>query len=91
MELFNPCLSFSQIDGLYVYKLTEGNAMLIQSIAAKRKGQIETKCWWLDYNEDLGWNRLGFHQSEMQSVSVDRKVWRFNLELPTPQPSRKSR
>ena len=44
MELFNPCLSFSQIDGLYVYKLTEGNAMLIQSIAAKRKGQIETKC-----------------------------------------------
>ena len=36
---------------------------------------------WLDYIKDLGWNRLGLHPSEMQSVLVGRKVWRLNLEL----------
>ena len=40
---------------------------------------------------DLGWNRLGFHPSEMMDVVEDREVWRFNLELLPPQPSRKSR
>ena len=29
----------------------------------------------------LAGTRLGFHPSEMQSVMVDREVWRFNLEL----------
>ena len=43
---------------------------------------------WLDDDEDLGWNCLGL--SEMQSVLVDREVWRLNLELLPPQPSRKS-
>ena len=36
---------------------------------------------WLDHIEDLGWNRLGHHLSEMQSVLVDREVWQLNLEL----------
>ena len=30
---------------------------------------------WLNYIEDLGWNRLGLHPSEMQFVLVDREVW----------------
>ena len=29
---------------------------------------------WLDFTEDLCWNRLGFHSSEMQSVLEDREV-----------------
>ena len=50
-------------------------------------GRPQTR--WLDYIENLGWNRLGLYPSEMQSVLIYRDVWRLNLELP-PQPSRKS-
>ena len=42
-------------------------------------GRRRTK--WLDYIEDHGWNRLGLYRSEIQSVLVDRELWRFNLEL----------
>ena len=45
---------------------------------------------WSDYIVDLGWNRLGLHQSEMMEVMEDREVWRFNLEQLPPQPCRKS-
>ena len=45
---------------------------------------------WTDYIEDLGWNRLGLRPSEMMEVMEDREVWRLNLELLPPQPSRKS-
>ena len=45
---------------------------------------------WLDYIEDLGWNRLGLRQSKMQSVLVDREMWWLNMELLSPKPSRKS-
>ena len=45
---------------------------------------------WTNYIEDLGWNRLGLHPSEMMDVMEDREVWRLNLELLPPQPSRKS-
>ena len=43
-----------------------------------------------DYIKDLGWNRLGLRPSEMMEVMEDREVWRLNLELLPPQPSRKS-
>ena len=43
-----------------------------------------------NYIEDLGWNRLGLRPSEMMEVMEDREVWRLNLELLPPQPSRKS-
>ena len=43
-----------------------------------------------DYIKNLGWNRLRLHPSEMQSVLVDQEMWRLNLELLLPQPSRKS-
>ena len=36
---------------------------------------------WTDYIEDLGWNRLELHPSEMMEVIEDREVWRLNLEL----------
>ena len=45
---------------------------------------------WTDYIKDLGWNRLGLYPSEMMEVMEDREVWRLNLELLPPQPSRKS-
>ena len=32
----------------------------------------------------------GLHPSEMINVMEDRKIWRFNLKLLPPQPSRKS-
>ena len=45
---------------------------------------------WLHDIEDLGWNRLGLHPSEMQSALADREVRQVNLELLPSQPSRKS-
>ena len=45
---------------------------------------------WLNYIEGLGWNRLGLSLSEMKEVVEDRDVWRLNLELLPPRPSRKS-
>ena len=36
---------------------------------------------WLDYIEDLGWNRLELHPNKLPSVLVDREKWRLNLEL----------
>ena len=45
---------------------------------------------WTNYIEDLGWNRVGLHPSEKMKVMENRKVWRLNLELLPPQPSRKS-
>jgi len=43
---------------------------------------------WQDYIEDLGWNHLGLQPSEMLAAVADRDVWRLNLELLPPQPSR---
>jgi len=43
---------------------------------------------WQDYIEDLRWNRLGLQPSEMLEVVANRDVWRLNLELLPPQPSR---
>ena len=48
------------------------------------------KTIWTNRIEDLGWNRLGLHPSEMMDVIEDGEVWRLNLELLPPQPSRKS-
>ena len=38
----------------------------------------------------LDGNSLGLHASEMMEVMEDREVWRLNLELLPPQPSRKA-
>ena len=58
-------------------------------VSGKRSvGKPRTR--WLNYIEDLGWNRFGLYPSEMLSMLVDREVWRLNLELPPPQPSEKS-
>ena len=65
-----------------------------QALLAKANGRRPVgwpRTRWTDYNEDLGWNRLGLHPSEMMEVMEDREVWRLNLELLPPQPSRKSR
>jgi len=60
---------------------------LLAKVKAKRLvGRPQTR--WEDYIEDLGWNRLGLQLSEMLEVVADRDVWRLNLELLPPQPSR---
>ena len=43
-----------------------------------------------NYIENLGWNCLGLQPIEMMDVMEDREVWRLNLKLLPPQPSRKS-
>ena len=64
-----------------------------QALLAKSNGRrpaARPRTRWTDYIEDLGWNRLGLHPSEMMEVMEEREVWRLNLELLPPQPSRKS-
>ena len=65
-----------------------------QALLAKAKGRRlvgRSTTRWTNYIEDeLGWNRLGLHPSEMMEVMEDREVWRLNLELLPPQPTRKS-
>ena len=57
-----------------------------QSKWEKSSSKPRTK--WTNYIEDLEWNRLVLHPSEMMDVIEDREVWRLNLELLPPQPSR---
>ena len=54
--------------------------ILYGELCGKRRVE-RSRTRWLDYIKDLGWNRLGFSLSEMQSVLVNREVWRLNLEL----------
>ena len=64
-----------------------------QALLAKANGRRpvgQPRARWNNYIEDLGWNRSGFHPSEMMEVMEDHEVSRLNFELLPPQPSRKS-
>ena len=53
-----------------------------QALLAKANGRSpdgRPRTRWIDYIEDLGWNRLGLHPSEMMDVIEDRELWRLNL------------
>ena len=63
-------------------------ALLTKANGRRPVGRPRTR--WTDYIEDLGWNSLGLHSSEMMEVMKDREVWRLNFELLPLQPSRKS-
>ena len=63
-------------------------ALLAKANGRRPVGQPRTR--WTNYIEDLGWNRLGLRPSKMMDVMEDREVWRLNLKLLPPQPSRKS-
>ena len=63
-------------------------ALLAKANGRRPVGRPRTR--WTDYIEDLGWNRLGPHPSKRMKVMEDGEVWRLNLELLPPQPSRKS-
>ena len=63
-------------------------ALLAKANGRRPVGRPRTR--WTDYIEDVGWNRLELHPSEMMEVMEDRDVWRFNFELLPPQPSRKA-
>ena len=68
---------------------TASKQTLDAEVSGKRPvGRPRTR--WPDCIEDLGWNRLGFPPSEMQSVLVNREVWRLNLKLVPAKPSRKN-
>ena len=62
-----------------------------QSLLAEAKGKRplgRPRTRWLDQVEGLAWNRLGLQPNEVQEVVKDREVWRLNLELLPPRPSR---
>jgi len=60
---------------------------LLAKVKRKRLvGQPRTR--WQDYIKELGWNCLGLQPSELLAVVADHDVWRLNLELLPPQPSR---
>ena len=63
-------------------------ALLAKANGKRLVGRPRTR--WTDYIEDLGWNRLGLRPSEMMEGMEHREVWRLNLDLLPPQPSRKS-
>ena len=63
-------------------------ALLAKANGRRPIGRPRTR--WTNYIEDPGWNRLGLRPSEMMEMIEDREVWRFNLELLPPQPSRKN-
>ena len=63
-------------------------ALLAKANGRRPVGRPVTR--WTDYIEDLGRNRLVLHQSERMDVMEYREMWRLNLELLPPHPSRKS-
>ena len=63
---------------------------LLSKANGRRPGE-RPRTAWTDYNEDLGWNCLGLHPSEMIDVMEGCEVWRFNFELQPPQPEVESR
>ena len=63
-------------------------ALLAKANGKRSVGRPTTR--WTNHIEDLGWNSLGLHPSEMINVMEDREVWRLNLEQLPQQPSRKS-
>ena len=63
-----------------------------QALLAKANGRRPVRrprTRWTNYIKDFGWNRLGLYPSEMIKMMEDREVWRLNIELLPPQPSRK--
>ena len=61
-----------------------------QTLLAKVNGKTLVKTRWINYIEDLEWNRLVLHLSEMMEVMENCEVWRLNLKLLSLQSSRKS-
>ena len=63
-------------------------ALLAKANGRRPVGRPRTK--WIDYIEDLEWNRLGLLPNEMMEVMDDRDVRRLNLELLPPHPHGKA-
>ena len=54
-------------------------ALLAKANGRRPVGRRRTR--WTNYIEDLGWNRLGLHPSDVMEVMEDCEVWRLNFEL----------
>ena len=81
------------LDGLAMSSRMPQERLLKQGLLAKANGRRPVgrpRTRWIDYIEDLGWNRLVLHPSKMMEVMEDSEVWWLNLKLLPPQPSRKS-
>ena len=87
IETFQP-RCFGHVNRMPQERLPK-QALLAKANSRRPVGQLRTR--WTNGFEDLGWNRLGLYPSEMMDVMEDREVWRLNLQLLPPQPSRKSR
>ena len=55
--------------------------VLLASKANGKRPVGRPRTRWSNYVEDLGWNLLELHPSEMVEVMKDREVWRLNLAL----------
>ena len=64
-------------------------ALLAKANGGRPVGRPRTT--WINYIEDLGWNRLGLNPSEMMDEMEDRKLRWLDLKLLPLQPLRKSR
>ena len=93
INFFRVKAIFTGLFALVTYSDRPQERLPKQALHAKANGRRPVgrpRTRWTDYIEDLGWNRLGLRPSEMMEVVEDREVWRLNLELLPPQPSRKS-
>ena len=62
---------FGQVSRMPQERLPK-QALLAKANGKRPVGRPRTR--WTDYIEDLGWNRLGLHPSEMMEVMEDREV-----------------
>ena len=63
-------------------------ALLAKANGKRPVGRPRTRC--TNHTEDLEWNRLELHPSEMMDMMEDREMWWLNLDLLSPKPSRKA-
>ena len=54
-------------------------ALLANANGRRPVGRLRTR--WINYNKDLGWNRLELYPGRLMDVMEDREGWRVNLEL----------
>ena len=69
---------FGHLRRMHQEKLPK-QALLAKANGRKLVGWPRTR--WINYIEDLRWNCLGLHPSEIMDVMEDREVWQLNLEL----------
>ena len=83
----SPLKWFRHVSRIHQERLSQ-QAFLAKANGRRPIGRPRTK--WTNYIENFGYNRLRLLRSEMMDVMEDGDMWRLNLKLLPPQPSRKS-